>query len=151
MATEIERKFKLAYLPTVKIPKSIEQGYLSIDKDRTVRVRVQDDKGFITIKGKTSGVSRPEFEYEIPFIDSLLMLKMCVGSIIKKNRYCVYYDNLMWEIDVFYGDNEGLIVAEVELESEDQKIVLPPWVGEEVTQDWRYSNSNLAMIPFKDW
>ena len=156
MATEIERKYlvELEAWQEAKINAKhshISQGYLSLEAERTVRVRIKKERASLTIKGKTQGVSRLEFEYEIPIEDGLALLKICQGSIIEKKRFILEYDNLVWEVDEFEGDNAGLIVAEVELESEDQVFALPPWIKEEVSEDSRYYNANLVQHPFKDW
>ena len=152
MGIEIERKF----LVTGSAWRNSEplyfcQGYLSRDKSRTVRVRIAGDRGLLTIKGLTTGASRPEFEYEIPMDDAKEMLALCDAPVVEKNRRFVQHAGLMWEVDEFLGDNKGLIVAEVELGSEDQEIDLPDWVGLEVTDDSRYFNSNLATNPYKQW
>ena len=128
------------------------QGYLSTVKERTVRVRTIDDKGFLTIKGITIGATRREYEYEIPTADANEMLdELCEKPIIEKTRFKISHTGLTWEIDEFAGVNQGLIVAEVELESEDQNIDFPPWVGEEVSGDPRYFNSNLIANPYTNW
>ena len=128
------------------------QGYLNSIKERTVRVRTIDDKGFLTVKGISVGATRLEYEYEIPVKDAKeLLIELCEKPLIEKSRFKVESGGLIWEIDEFYGENEGLVVCEVELESEDQKIELPDWVGEEVTSDPRYFNSNLIKHPYKNW
>ena len=128
------------------------QGYLSTVKQRTVRVRTIDDKGFLTIKGITIGATRREYEYEIPTADANEMLdELCEKPIIEKTRFKISHAGLTWEIDEFSGVNQGLIVAEVELESEDQNIDFPPWVGVEVSGDPRYFNSNLIAKPYANW
>ena len=152
MGTEIERKF----LVTGSAWRNSEpvyfcQGYLNRDKHRTVRVRIAGDRGVLTIKGLTTGASRPEFEYAIPVDDAKEMLALCDGPVVEKNRRVVQHAGLTWEVDEFLGDNKGLIVAEVELDSEDQTIDVPNWVGAEVTADSRYFNSNLATTPYKLW
>lgn len=156
MATEIERKYlvQIEAWQQAKINAEhthISQAYLSLEAERTVRIRIKKEIALLTIKGRTQGVSRLEFEYQIPFNDGLELLKICQGSIIKKKRYVLSYDNLIWEVDEFEGDNIGLIVAEVELDSEDQFFALPPWIKEEVSDDNRYYNANLVQHPFKDW
>ncbi len=150
MGTEIERKFlvsgdawKTAAAPGVRI----QQGYLCSDKDRTVRVRVAGDQAWLTVKGLTQGSSRPEFEYPVPIEDGRQMLAMCERPLLEKTRHRVDHASLTWEVDVFEGDNAGLILAEVELERADQKVDLPPWAGLEVTDDARYYNVNLAKHP----
>lgn len=153
MGKEIERKFLLQGdgWKTVK-GTHYRQGYLNSAKERTVRVRTIDDKGFLTIKGITVGATRLEYEYPIPASEATEMLDaLCEKPIIDKSRYKVEHAGLTWEIDEFYGENEGLVVAEVELESEDQQFERPEWVGEEVTGDPRYFNSNLIKHPFTKW
>lgn len=152
MATEIERKFLVtgnAWRQDDAI--SYCQGYLNRDKGRTVRVRVAGDHGYLTIKGETSGTSRAEYEYEIPLADAEELLKMCDGPLVQKIRHLVVHNGFIWEVDEFLGDNAGLVVAEIELESEDQPFDRPEWVGDEVTDDSRYYNSNLAVTPFCRW
>ena len=152
MATEIERKF-LVKEGTWRNEKGTEyrQGYLNSAKERIVRVRIIDGKGYLTIKGLTVGASRMEFEYEIPRPDAEAMLDICEKPLIEKNRYVVQEGGFVWEIDEFFGENLGLIVAEVELEREDQVFPKPVWVGAEVTGDPRYFNSNLIKNPFTKW
>lgn len=154
MGKEIERKYLVKNNDWKKEAKatSYRQGYLSTVKERTVRVRTIAEKGFLTIKGITIGATRAEYEYEIPASDANEMLsQLCEQPIIEKNRYKIDYEGLTWEVDEFFGDNDGLTVAEVELTSEDQKISLPSWIGDEVSSDPRYFNSNLTKHPFKDW
>jgi adenylate cyclase len=154
MALEIERKYliDLEKIGTLGNGIRIKQGYLSTDKNAVVRVRVKNDKAYLTIKGSNSGIARLEFEYEIPFEEANEMLeKLCQKPVIDKTRYIINHENHTWEVDIFYGDNEGLVVAEVELSSEDEHINLPIWVKEEVSHDDRYFNSNLMKLPFKDW
>ena len=154
MALEIERKYliDLEKIGTLENGIRIKQGYLSTNKDAVVRVRVKNDKAYLTIKGANNGISRLEFEYEIPFDEANEMLdNLCKKPVIDKTRYIIKHDIHIWEIDVFYGDNEGLVVAEVELKDENEKINLPSWIKEEVTSDNRYFNSNLMKHPYKDW
>jgi CYTH domain-containing protein len=155
MAKEIERKFLItdeSWRSVAGVGTRYRQGYLSTVKERTVRVRTIDDKGFLTIKGITTGVTRLEYEYEIPAKEADEMLtELCEKPLIEKNRYKFETDGLTWEIDEFFGDNQGLIIVEVELESEEQKYTAPSWVGEEVSGDPRYFNSNLTKHPFKNW
>ena len=154
MALEIERKYliDLEKIGTLENGIRIKQGYLSTDKNAVVRVRVKNDKAYLTIKGANNGISRLEFEYEIPFDEANEMLdNLCKKPLIDKTRYIIKHDIHIWEIDVFYGDNEGLVVAEVELKDENEKINLPSWIKEEVTSDNRYFNSNLMKYPYKDW
>jgi CYTH domain-containing protein len=152
MATEIERKFLLkeGAWPRGTAMKCC-QGFLSRAKERTVRVRTVNDKGYLTIKGIAVGASRPEFEYEIPYQDALELLEICEKPLIEKNRYRVEEGGLVWEIDEFFGENQGLIIAELELESEDQEFKKPDWVGEEVTGEPRYYNANLIKNPYTKW
>jgi CYTH domain-containing protein len=128
------------------------QGYLSTVPDRTVRVRLVRDKGYLTIKGVSVGATRAEYEYEIPAVEASEMLdNLCERPLIEKTRYRVEHQGLIWEVDEFDGDNAGLIIAEVELDAEDQAIILPDWVGNEVTGDPRYYNANLITDPFTNW
>ncbi|MEA2038525.1 MAG: CYTH domain-containing protein [Thermodesulfobacteriota bacterium] len=128
------------------------QGYISLAPERIVRVRTIEDKGFLTIKGVTKGFSRAEYEYEIPLHDANEMLdQLCERPLIEKNRYKIEYKGLIWEVDDFLGDNQGLILAEVELIEENQKIALPGWIGEEVTGNFRYCNASLVKYPFNQW
>lgn len=152
MPVEIERKF-LVTGTAWRSPdgQRIVQGYLNRDKARTVRVRIAGPLAFLTIKGATTGASRAEFEYPVPLADAEALLGLCDGPLIDKVRHRVAFGGLLWEVDEFLGDNAGLVVAEVELASEDQAVDLPPWVGEEVTHDHRYFNSNLATHPFSQW
>ena len=154
MPREIERKYRVkgngwrdhgAGVP-------YRQGYLSTVAERTVRVRLIRDKGWLTIKGITVGATRAEYEYEIPSDEASEMLdNLCERPLIEKTRYRVEHQGLIWEVDEFDGDNAGLIIAEVELKEEDQAIVLPDWVGEEVTGDARFFNANLIANPFTRW
>ena len=117
-----------------------------------MRVRRVDDRGYITIKGKTTGASRAEYEYEIPSPDALALLEhLCEQPIIEKIRYRIAYEGLIWEVDEFQGENRGLVIAEVELTDERQPVILPPWVDQEVTTDARYYNANLFKHPFSQW
>ena len=154
MAKEIERKFLIkpnAWKPQTAGTK-IRQGYLSVIKERVVRVRTKDAKAFLTIKGVTRGISREEFEYDIPVEDAdLLLTNLCEQPLIEKIRYKEDHNGHTWEIDVFFGENEGLIVAEVELTAENETLQLPSWVGEEVSSDQRYYNSNLIQNPYRKW
>src|ERR1035437_9930151 len=154
MAKEIERKFLVKNESFKLFSKGViyRQGYLNRDKARTVRVRVAGGLAFITIKGLTNGMERLEFEYPITVKDANEMLEtMCLKPLIEKLRYNIITDGHLWEVDEFIGDNEGLIVAEVELKSTDEHVVIPDWVGEEVTGDLKYYNSNLVINPFKIW
>jgi CYTH domain-containing protein len=127
------------------------QGYLSTDKERTVRVRIAGNKAMLTIKGITQGASRAEYEYEIPVEDAEELLDLCQRPIIEKWRHEIEHAGMTWEVDEFFGDNQGLVLAEVELDSPDEAFDLPPWVGKEVTDDPRYFNANLVNHPFRNW
>ena len=154
MGREIERKFLVKGDSWRKgIHGSLyRQGYLSTLKERTVRVRTFDKKGFLTVKGVTTGISRAEYEYEIPFKDAGEMLdSLSERPLIEKKRYRVKHEGMIWEVDVFLGDNEGLVLAEVELENETQQLSLRRWIGEDVSQDPRYFNANLVKNPFTTW
>ena len=156
MAKEIERKFlvKGDFKPLVTKETRITQGYLSSVPERTVRVRIKGDKGFITIKGigSASGASRYEWEKEIPVTEVNELLKICEPGVIDKTRFIVpEKSGLKFEVDEFYSDNEGLTVAEIELPSEDHPFEKPEWLGEEVTGDVRYYNSMLMKNPYKNW
>lgn len=154
MAKEIERKFLVNGLEWKNLAKGTEyrQGYLSTVKERTVRVRTIDSAGYLTIKGISTGATRLEFEYEISVADAHEMLdKLCEKPLIEKKRYKIEYGGLIWEVDEFFGENDGLVVAEVELENENQEINKPEWIGKEVTNDPRYFNSNLTKTPYTKW
>lgn len=154
MATEIERKYLVVgdAWRALGSGTTYRQGYLSTVKERTVRVRVVGDRGTLTIKGLTVGATRTEYEYDIPVDDANHMLDdLCEQPVIDKTRFIVEYAGLTWEIDEFAGANAGLIVAEVELDSEDQAIELPDWIGEEVSHDARYFNANLIAHPYTAW
>lgn len=154
MGKEIERKYLVKSDEWKQLAKPVfyRQGYLSSVKERTVRVRTIDDKGFLTIKGVTTGISRSEYEYEIPVNDANQMLdNLCERPFIEKNRAKVSFGGLIWEVDEFFGDNLGLVIAEVELSDENQKYEIPSWIGDEVSGDPRYFNSNLTKNPFTKW
>lgn len=154
MAEEIERKFLVEGDAWRALAKgtNYRQGYLNSAKERTVRVRTAEDKAFLTIKGLTVGATRAEYEYEIPFDEGKAMLDaLAEKPLIEKKRYKIPAGGLTWEIDEFLGDNAGLIVAEVELKSEDQAFERPLWLGDEVTGDPRYYNANLIKKPFTRW
>jgi CYTH domain-containing protein len=152
MAAEIERKFLVQGTAWRQgTCRRLSQWYLNRDKERTVRVRIDGDKAFLTIKSVTRGASRAEFEYEIPVTDAEQLLKLSDGPILEKNRHVIVHDGFTWEVDEFLGDNAGLVVAEIELTSEDQAFSRPPWLGREVTHDSRYYNSNLAAHPYSEW
>ena len=154
MATEIERKFLVTGTEYRNQGKGTyyQQGYLSSDPERTIRIRVMGDRGMLTIKGKTEGISRAEYEYEIPLAEAKEMLgSLCLRPLIEKTRYRVPFAGKVWEVDEFLGENEGLVVAEIELPTADCPFEKPAWIGEEVSHDPRYYNSNLSKHPFKDW
>ena len=155
MAQEIEKKFLVAgdFRQSVRKATRITQGYQSSVPERTVRVRVKGDKGYITIKGigSESGASRFEWEKEIPVEEVMELLKICEPGVIDKTRYLVDVGSHTFEVDEFYGDNEGLTVAEVELGSEDEAFERPQWLGQEVTGDMKYYNSMLIKNPYKNW
>ena len=154
MAKEIERKFLVKGNAWRALAKgtTYRQGYLNSAKERTVRVRTAEDKAFLTIKGLTLGATRAEYEYEIPFDEGKAMLDaLAEKPLIEKKRYKIPAGDLTWEIDEFLGDNAGLILAEVELKSEDQAFDRPAWLGDEVTGDTRYYNANLIKKPFTRW
>ena len=153
MPDEIERKYLVdgnAWRPRDAGTK-YQQGYLSSQAERVVRVRIEGDLAKLTIKGKTVGVTRAEFEYDIPLDDARALLPLCEQPLIDKVRHTETHGGKTWEIDVFHGDNEGLVIAEIELDSEADTIELPPWVGAEVSSDTRYYNANLVKHPFKRW
>jgi CYTH domain-containing protein len=153
MPQEIERKFLVTgeYKTHVSACYRIAQGYMSSSPGRTVRIRIKGDKGYITIKGESnaSGLSRYEWDKEIPLNEAQELLKLCEPGIIEKTRYEVLFENHTYEVDEFYGDNEGLTLAEIELESEDEIFSKPEWLGKEVTGDIHYYNSYLSQHPGK--
>lgn len=156
MPQEIERKFLVRDLSFKEMAVSstrIVQGYICSDRGRTVRVRIRDEKGFLTIKGASTdnGLSRYEWEKEISMEDARDLMKLCLPGVIDKRRYLVGWKNHIFEVDEFYGDNDGLIVAEVELGSVDEEYEVPPFIGEEVTGQVRYYNSFLMKSPYKTW
>jgi adenylate cyclase len=156
MGVEIERRF---LVDQTKLPLSLNshriiQGYLNSAKERTVRVRIQDNReAYITIKGPSKNISRPEYEYSIPVNDALQMMELC-ESYIDKTRYKLPYgidSEYMWEVDIFHGLNKGLIIAEIELDREDVELDFPSWLTKEISDDHRYSNSNLSVHPWSMW
>ena len=155
MGVEIERKFLVNSQKWDKLTKpdgmQYRQGYILKEPSKTVRVRVTGDNGFITIKGKTIGASRSEYEYQIPLNEADELLKEFCEAVITKVRYCIQFANKLWEVDVFLADNEGLIIAEIELDNESEYFDLPDWITEEVTGDVKYYNSNLSTHPYKTW
>lgn len=154
MATEIERKFLLRHDGWRQGARGrrYRQGYLSTAVERVVRVRCVDDDAWLTIKGATKGVSRLEFEYPIPLADAEAMLAdLCLPPIIDKTRYRIPHGAHCWEVDEFHGVNAGLVIAEIELGSEDESFERPDWIGEEVSGDPRYFNANLIAHPYSEW
>jgi adenylate cyclase len=147
MGTEIERKFRVVgdAWRSLGTPVRIVQGYLSRDKERVVRVRTADDQGFLTIKGITRGATRAEFEYEVPLEDASHMLRtLCIKPLIEKTRYYVRLNGLVWHVDEFHRPQSGLVIAEIEIPSEDFAFEHPDWLGEEVTGDPSYYNQNMT-------
>jgi CYTH domain-containing protein len=154
MPTEIERKFLIKgdEWRSLATGTLYRQGYLSTKKGCTVRVRLVGNQGYLTIKGLTQGFSRPEYEYPIPAEDAREMLdNLCDRPLIEKTRYKIEFAGLIWEVDEFTGENQGLIVAEVELPDENHSLELPDWIDKEVSDDPRYYNVNLAQHPFSQW
>ena len=155
MPTEIERKYLIDPRKWQLVDKPVghfyRQGYLSSDQNKVIRVRLTDKSGFLTIKGATKGMSRPEYEYVIPHEEAKELLDSFAESELTKVRYKIKFGQHIWEVDVFLGKNEGLIVAEIELSNETEHFDLPTWVGQEVTDDNRYYNSNLTINPYKNW
>lgn len=154
MAIEIERKFLVIDSQYKNNADSsvFRQGYLSVEADRTVRIRISEGKGFLTIKGKTKLCSREEYEYDIPVLDAEALLEnLCIKPLIEKTRYFTTYEGNEWVVDEFSGENEGLVVAEIELEHENQHFKRPNWLGKEITSDPRYFNSNLILNPYRRW
>lgn len=155
MGVEIERKFLvdrkhwLKATPTVS--STIRQAYLSDNPDKTIRVRTADNKGFLTIKGRSKGITRQEFEYEIPLEEAYVLIDNFCSQLVEKTRHYITHAGKLWEVDEFRGSNEGLFVAELELASEDETFEKPEWLGPEVTKDPRYLNSNLAKNPYQNW
>ncbi len=155
MGIEIERKFLVNQEIWDELEKPVgefyRQGYLMVDPEKTIRVRQTSQKGFLTIKGISIGASRSEFEYEIPRTEAKELLDQFSVSELSKIRYKILFENKLWEVDEFLGDNEGLMVAEIELQSEDESFRSPDWIGQEVTGEEKYYNSNLTQLPFKKW
>jgi CYTH domain-containing protein len=153
---EIERKFLVsshAFVEESHCRNEISQGYLNSNPERTVRVRIRDKQAFITIKGKSniSGTSRFEWEKEIDYIEGMQLLNLCEDFVISKTRYLIKKQNHIFEVDIFHGDNEGLILAEIELTSDDEIFEKPEWLGEEVTGKTQYYNSYISKFPYKKW
>jgi len=155
MGIEIERKFLVendSWRAAVEVEERIMRGYLANNQNATVRVRIKGQRAFLTIKGMARGLCRAEFEYPIPVADAEAMLRdLAAFPPLEKIRYQVRHDRDLWEVDVFAGENAGLVLAELELERVDQAFALPDWVGNEVTQDPRYLNVNLARHPYRRW
>jgi adenylate cyclase len=155
MPLEIEKKYLVNEEKWNKTDKPkgqfFRQGYLLTDPNKTIRVRVTDTKSYLTIKGLSVGATRPEFEYEIPKVEAEQLLDMFAISDLTKIRYKVLFNNKLWEVDEFLGDNEGLIIAEIELQSEDETFDVPNWTENEVTGEDKYYNSNLSVLPYKNW
>lgn len=154
MGVEIERKFLVRGEEWKSLGEStlLRQGYLSSQAERVVRVRIEGDRAVMTIKGKSAGATRGEWEYPLPMEDARVFLdQLCERPIIEKRRYRIVHEGMTWEVDEFMGENAGLVVAEIELESEGQGFAKPDWVGEEVTDDARYYNSNLLRHPYSRW
>jgi adenylate cyclase len=155
MGVEIERKFMVDHEKWKSLKKPAgthyHQGYLLDHSNCTIRVRIAGVYGFITIKGSSSGISRKEFEYKIPATDAAELIKSFARSAVEKIRYKIKFAGKLWEIDEFLGDNEGLIIAEIELKSENEEFEKPTWITNEVSDDDRYYNSSLAKYPFKNW
>ncbi|MEZ4867134.1 MAG: CYTH domain-containing protein [Caldilineaceae bacterium] len=159
MATETERKFLVEGDGWRRGEcKTIRQGYLSTEKERVVRVRTMTQapagktSAYLTIKGATTGVSRAEYEYSIPIAEAEELLdQLCQRPLIEKHRYTLNYQGTTWEVDEFFGENQGLVIAEVELEQAGQSFAKPPWVGKEVSDDMRYQNAALVQHPFSQW
>ena len=154
MGIEIERKFLVrgeGWRQSAAVQTRFSQGYLSREPARTVRVRLAGERAYLTIKGTTRGATRAEFEYEIPLADAQALLAMCDGPVVEKIRHLCVHEGMTWEVDEFLGANAGLVVAEIELQAEDQPFARPAWLGDEVTGDARYVNANLAVTPFTRW
>ena len=154
MPLEIERKFLVIGDAWRALAAGVtyRQGYLLAEKERTVRVRTMNNKGFLTIKGQSTGITRLEYEYEIPVTEADELLdRLCRKPLIEKKRYTIPFQGFLWEVDEFFGENNGLIVAEIELATEDQTFPKPDWVGREVSDDPRYFNARLSRHPFCRW
>ena len=155
MGIEIERKFLVKKEKWNELEKprgeNFRQGYLLTDPKKTIRVRQTSDKGFLTIKGISVGATRAEYEYEIPLEEAQELLDQFAVSELSKIRYKISVDHHIWEVDVFLGENEGLIVAEIELKTEDESFKIPDWIAQEVTAEEKYFNSNLTVNPYKNW
>ena len=158
MANEIERKFlinekseKFKDLLELMTGTSISQGYLSTSPEKTVRVRQKGEQGYLTIKGKQIGITKSEYEYEVPLEDVVQMMLLCSVKLEKIRFETNAGNGLVWEIDIFKGSNTGLIIAEIELSNENEKFEIPQWLGKDVSEDLRFANSNLAERPYENW
>ena len=155
MALEIERKFLVDHEKWADLPKPpgtlYRQGYLNDEPAKTVRIRIAGDKGYLTIKGPAVKAVRNEFEFEIPASEAHEIFMLFASAQVEKVRYRILFNQKTWEVDVFGGENEGLILAEIELSNADELFAVPSWIGKEVTDDPRYYNSNLAANPYKNW
>jgi CYTH domain-containing protein len=154
MALEIERKFLVRSdeYKQLASPVYFKQAYLNDDPERVVRIRVANNKGFLTIKGKNQGITRTEYEYEIPETEAQQILDtMALPTAIEKYRYTFMYKDKKWEVDEFIAENKGLVIAEIELESVEEIVEKPSWIGMEVSEDKRYYNSNLSKLPYCKW
>lgn len=150
---EIERKFLVDSSKWTPADEGtlITQAYLGLEPSPTVRIRLAGNKAFLTIKGRSKSISRPEFEYEIPVEEAKELLKLAISETVEKTRYEIWYKGFLWEVDVFSGKNKGLVMAEIELDSEDEEFECPEWVLQEVSADRRFYNSYLSGHPFQEW
>jgi len=154
MPKEIERKFLVdpGLLPALENPHIIKQGYIPTGGTATVRIRISNDKAFLTLKGRATGITRSEFEYSIPLDDAEKMFQeLCASPLIEKKRYLLPYKGHTWELDIFEGDNRGLIVAEIELKEENELFEKPKWATKDVSFEPRYRNANLITMPYRLW
>lgn len=154
MSKEVERKYliDITEIGSLENGAIIKQEYISTTDNTVVRIRISDEHAFLTLKGENNGITRLEFEYKIPLDDAeQIISQLCSGPIVEKTRYRVKHCKHCWEIDVFHGENEGLVVAEIELSEEDEAFEIPHWITTEVSDDERYYNSNLLLNPFKNW
>lgn len=155
MGQEIERKYLINHIEWQQLEKPTgqlyRQGYLVTDAEMTIRIRITEAAGFLTIKGRSAGLIRAEYEYQIPVIDAEELLDSFSPSVLTKVRYKILYNNKVWEVDEFLGENSGLIIAEIELTSEQETYELPIWIDQEVTGDEKYYNYNLTIRPYQSW
>lgn len=154
MAVEIERKFLVnqTILGELRDGIAIKQGYIPTQGKTVVRLRIKGSKAFLTIKGESHGIRCSEFEYEIPVSDAQAMIdELCASKVIDKTRYEIQVGQHLWEVDIFHGANQGLIVAEIELSDENEEFETPDWVSEQVTGQAKYYNSNLLLVPYNQW